>query len=78
MNIYQKAHLTLKGCNNLNFFNQVEIENCQAVWTPIQIELEKNNSSAIADIQELEESIRESIKYLSLMFGKGKLLDGLQ
>lgn len=78
MNIYEKAHLTLKGCNNLNFFSQIEIENCRDVWTPIQTKLENDNQLGIQEIQELENGIKESIKYLSLMFGKGKLLNGLE
>ena len=78
MNIYEKAHLVLQKCNNLNFFNRPEIEECKAVWLPIQKKLESNQSETLVELQKENRDIQESINYLALMFGKGKLLEEVQ
>ena len=78
MNIYEKAHLVLQKCNNLNFFNRPEIEECKSVWLPIQKKLERNQVETMLEVRKEAQDTQESIKYLAMMFGKGKLMEEVQ
>lgn len=78
MNVYKKAHQVLQKCNNLNFFNRPEIEECKAVWLPIQKKLESNQAHTLLEVRKEEQDTQKSITYLAMMFGKGNLLEEVQ